>query len=206
MSDLLERLGGISPERVLLHPSPGTATEADLLEVHRATKRLCELVERTLVEKGMGYRESLLAMAIASALRAFILPRNLGLVTGESGMMRLMAGLVRIPDVAFVSWERIPGRRVPEQPIPQLAPDLAVEVLSKSNTPREMRRKLAEYFDLGIRLAWLVDPAARTVAVHTSPQNARTLSESEILDGGDVLPGFTLPLRELFAELDRHGA
>jgi Uma2 family endonuclease len=205
ISDLLDRLGGISPTRVLLRPPPGTATEADVLTVHDKTGRLCELVEGTLVEKAMGLRESLLAVAISGELRAFVRPRNLGILSGADGPLGLAIGLVRMPDVAYLSWDRLPGRRVPEEPIPHIGPDLAVEVLSKSNTRAEMRRKLAEYFEAGTRLAWLIDPESRTVAVYTSPQHAITLNDSQSLDGGSVLPGFVLPLRQLFAELDMHG-
>src|SRR4051812_40880661 len=156
LGDLLKRLGNISPDRVLLDPPPGRATVRDVVEVHRRDRRLCELVEGTLVEKAVGYRESLLAIAIAGALRAFMLPRNLGLVTGPDGMMELFAGLVRIPDVAFASWDRIPGRRVPTQPVPLMVPDLAVEVLSRGNTRDEMAQKRREYFRAGVRVVWLV--------------------------------------------------
>ncbi len=110
-----------------------------------------------------------------------------------------------IPDVAFASWDRLPKRQVPTDPIPDLAPDLAVEVLSKANTSEEMRRKRREYFASSVRLVWLVDPDARTVTVFTAPEQSKELNEDQILDGGDVLPGFTLALRELFAELDRQG-
>ena len=87
-------------------------------------------------------------------------------------------------------------------PILDLAPDLAVEVLSKSNSRGEMQRKLRDYFAAGTKLVWYVDPKKRTVRVYTDPDNAATLTEDRTLDGGDVLPGFTLRLRELFAELD----
>jgi Uma2 family endonuclease len=153
----------------------------------------------------MGYNESVLAVAIAAVLRAFVIPRNLGVVSGESGMMRLFAGLVRIPDVAYASWDRLPGRRMPSEPVPALAPDLAVEVLSESNTPREMERKRGEYFRAGVSVVWIVDPDARTVAVYTAVDRSDVLSEADVLGGGSVLPGFAVPLRELFAELDRAG-
>lgn len=205
VSDLLQRLGDIPPGRVLMKPAPGTATVQDLLDVHRRTGRLYELVDGTLVEKGMSYRESMLAGAILAALRAFVIPRNLGIVTSDSGMMRLFAGLVRIPDVAYASWGRIPARRVPTEPVPDLAPNLAVEVLSESNTPKEMEKKSREYFDAGVELVWIVDPVARTVEVYTSPRKPTVLHESDTLDGGVVLPGFSLSLRELFSELDRVG-
>jgi Uma2 family endonuclease len=142
-------------------------------------------------------------VAIARYLYEFVTPRNLGLVTGEGGMMRLFAGLVRIPDVAFISWARLPGGKVPDAPIPRLAPDLAVEVLSRSNTPSEMRGKREEYFEAGVALVWMVDPEERRVTVYTSPEDSVAYGTSDVLDGGTVLPGFSLPLGDLFAELDR---
>jgi len=203
LADLLDRPGGISAERVRFHPAPGTATEADVIEVDVREGRHCELVDGVLVEKAVGFRESLLAAALGSFLREFVIPRNLGLVTGAGGMYRLFPGLIRIPEVAFVSWERIPDRRVPEVPIPDLAPDLAIEVLSESNTEPEMARKLGEYFAAGVRLVWMIDPPTRTVTVHDAADQPTALDASQTLDGGDVLPGFALPRSVLFAELDR---
>jgi Uma2 family endonuclease len=113
-------------------------------------------------------------------------------------MLRLAPGLVRIPDVSYISWNRLPKRRRPKRPIPDLAPDLAIEVLSKSNTRKEMERKLREYFDAGVRLVWFVDPKARTVRVFTGVDESVLLGKEQTLDGGDVLPGFRLRLRELY--------
>jgi len=206
VADLIERLGGIPAHRILLKPTPGTATEDDVLAAAcLPRKRICELIDGVLVEKAMGYRESGLAVILGNFLCAFVVPRNLGIVTGEQGTIRLMPGLVRIPDVAFTSWDRLPGRRYPTQPIPQLAPDLAVEVRSESNTDAEMERKRQDYFRVGVRLVWEADPETRTVAVYTSPTDVVTLTQADTLDGGDVLPGFVLLLRDWFAELDRHG-
>jgi Uma2 family endonuclease len=205
LADLLEQLGGIAPERVRFRPAPGMATEQDVLALHDCEDRLYELVHGVLVEKAVGLRESLLAIALASILRGFVRPRNLGLVTGEAGMMRLMAGLIRIPDVAFISWNRLPNRRVPSEPLPDVIPDLAVEVLSTSNTPGEMARKRQEYFAAGVQVVWQVDPTTRTVEAFTAPDQSIVLHEAQTLEGGTVLPGFTLPLQELFAELDLQG-
>jgi Uma2 family endonuclease len=190
---------------VRFRPPPGTATEKDVLEVHVREHRLCELVDGVLVEKAVGLRESFLAMALSAILWNFVKPRRLGLVTGADGSVRLAFGLVRMPDVAFISWERLPGRRLPTESIPALAPDLAVEVLSEGNTPGEMARKRQEYFAAGVRLVWMVDPRARTVEVYTAPDQSTRLHAEHTLDGGEVLPGFALPLRELFAELDLQG-
>src|SRR5207302_308329 len=82
----------------------------------------------------------------------------------------------------------------PDEPIPELAPDLAVEVLSESNTRAEMDRKRQEYFRAGTRLVWEVDPRTRTVAVYNSADNPVTLRAADVLDGGSVVPGFSLPL------------
>jgi Uma2 family endonuclease len=205
VADLLERLGDIPASRVRLHPPIGTATEADVIAVHAREKRLCELVDGTLVEKGMGYYESLVAAVLIQYLRNYCDPQKLGMVAGESGMLKLEPGLVRIPDVSFISWDHFPGRKAPREPIPGLAPDLAVEVLSASNTPKEIRRKLGEYFAAGTRLAWIVDPVARTVRVHTAPDVSTLLNEHETLDGGTVIPGFSLSITEWFALADGPG-
>jgi Uma2 family endonuclease len=203
LADLLKRLGDVPPERVRYFPLPGQATVADVIEIEARENRLCELVDGVLVEKAMGYRESFLAALIVTALNNFILPRKLGLVSGADGMIQLFPDLVRIPDVAYVSWERLPGGKVPSDPVPHLVPDLAVKVLSQSNTKAEMNRKRREYFEAGVRLLWLIDPDTRTGTVFTGPEQSSTLDESGMLDGGDVLPGFTLRLRELFARLDQ---
>jgi Uma2 family endonuclease len=202
LADLLAQLGDIGPARVRFHPHPGTATEQDVLEVQAREGHLCELVAGVLVEKGMGFRESYLAGVLIEVLRSFVRPRNLGLVTGDAGMMRLTFGLVRIPDVAFISWDRLPGGCVPQEAIPSIAPDLAIEVLSESNTVGEMTRKRGEYFAAGVLLVWQIYPVARTVAVYTAPEQCTVLDAEDILDGGAVLPGFTLPLQTFFAELD----
>ncbi|HZL35258.1 MAG TPA: Uma2 family endonuclease [Tepidisphaeraceae bacterium] len=202
LADLLDRLGGISADRVRYHPLPGTATEADVVDIERRENRLCELVDGVLVEKPMGLRESLVAATVSRALGNFVVPRKLGIVTGADGMMRLFPGLVRIPDVAFVSSSRLPGGHVPTEPIPDIVPDLAVEVLSQSNTRAEMDRKLREYFKAGVRVVWIIDLVARSAVVYSNPTQSVTLNGMERLDGGDVLPGFALPLADVFAQLD----
>jgi Uma2 family endonuclease len=206
IAELLERLGDVPPQRVRWHPLPGLATEDHVLQAAAAPrKRLCELIDGVLVEKAVGFSESLLAGYLFALLSAWARAGNLGLVATADGMVRLWAGRIRIPDVAFFSWDRIPERRVPQEPIPLLAPDLAVEILSISNTRREMRLKREDYFHAGVRLVWEIDPRTRTVQVYTSPDESFTLAATDTLEGGAVLPNFHLPLPELFAELDRQG-
>jgi len=202
VADLLKKLGGIPAERVLLDPLPGTATEKDVLEVEQRQGRICELVDGVLVEKAMGLPESFLALEIAFRLRMFLEQHKLGFLGGEAGTLRLWPGLVRIPDISFISWDQLPNRKIPKKAIPDLHPDLAVEVISRKNTKAEIDRKLLEYFRSGTRLAWVVDPRKRTVRVYTEPDQSRLLTEDQSLDGGNVLPGLSLPLREVFAQLE----
>ena len=168
IADLLKRLGNISASRVRLDPAPGTATEKDVIKVLDRENRPCELVDGALVEKPIGYEESEIAATIIILLGSFVRRHKLGIVTGPDGSIRLFPGLVRIPDVAFASWDCFPGRKRPRAPIPHLAPDLVVEVLSKSNTKGELNRKLREYFEAGVRLVWMVQPKKRAVRVHTA--------------------------------------
>jgi Uma2 family endonuclease len=204
-ADLTDRFGPIPLTRVRFDPWPGNATEQDVLDIHNREKRLYELVDGILVEKVMGYPESALALILARILGNWVQPRRLGILAGEAGMMRLTVGRVRIPDISFVSWGRLPGRRRPRKPLPDLSPDLAIEVLSESNTDEEMTGKRQDYFASGTRLVWQIDPEKRTVDVYTAPDTFTRLDANSTLDGGDVLPGFTLPLAQLFAELDEDG-
>lgn len=199
LADLLAQLGNVPPERIRLHPAPGTATEADVLVRPGGEKRLCELVDGVLVDKPRGYYESLLAALLIGFLRRFLDEHDLGIVLGADGTLRLAPGLVRLPDVSFISWARFPGRQLPREPIPDVVPDLAVEVLSESNTEPEMARKLQEYFAAGCRLVWYVYPDDAIVRVYTAPTAVRVLGGDEVLDGGAVLPGFQLAIREWFA-------
>jgi len=202
LADLLHELGDLPASRIRMNPRPKTATEKDVIALQKREGGLFELVDGTLVEKPMGMHESIVAAVLSHFLMSFVLPRKLGLIAGPDGMFRLTKGLVRMPDVSFVSWDQFPGGKISKEPIANLAPKLAAEVISKSNTRAEIKRKLREYFKAGVLLAWIVDPRKRTVAVHTRPTKPTMLKETETLDGGDVLPGFQLPLRELFAILD----
>lgn len=90
-----------------------------------------------------------------------------------------------------------------KEAVPHVVPDLAVEIWSESNTRREKELKREDYFRSGVRLVWEIDPENRTVDVYTGIAECRELAESDTLDGGEVLPGFELVVRELFKKLDR---
>ena len=196
LADLRERLGGIPLERIWFHPAPGTATEKDVIAAEVRENRLCELVDGTLVEKAMGFDESWMAGELLFLVKLYLRQNDLGICVGADGMMRISPGLVRIPDLSFINWDRLPGRERPRQPIPDLAPDLAVEVLSEGNTKPEMARKVREYFDAGVILVWLIDPRKRTARVFSAVEKSTLVRADQSLEGGTVLPGFVLPLAD----------
>jgi Uma2 family endonuclease len=198
VADLYRRFGPIAFERIRHDPPPGSGTVDDVNRLNNHEDRLYELVDGILVEKTVGLEESVIAGYILTILNVFVLPRGRGLVAGEADTIQLDINLVRIPDVAFFSTERLPGGELPKEPVPLLVPDLAVEVISPSNTPKEMGEKLKEFFENGVRLVWYVRPRSRVVDVYTAPDRFTRLTASMRLDGGDVLPGFSVQVGELF--------
>src|SRR2546425_174855 len=135
-AEWLRALGGVPLERIVFDPWPGTATEADLLLFVERDKRLCELIDGTLVEKPVGYWEALIATRLAARMSLYADEHNLGAVSGADSTLRMASSdWIRLPAVAFIGTDRLP--QTPD-PVPTLAPDLAVEVLSESNTPDEI--------------------------------------------------------------------
>jgi Uma2 family endonuclease len=200
LAELIERLGDIPLHRIRMKPLPGTATEEDVIAAAEAPrKRLCELVDGVLVEKAMGSTESLLGGMIVQMMWNFVAGKDLGVVLPGDGMLRLMPGLVRIPDVSFIPWDSIPGGEFGHAPIASYIPDLAVEVLSESNTRKEIQRKLKDYFLTGTRLVWIIQPKTQTAQVYTSPDKFRRVAKNGELHGDPVLPGFVLSLADVFA-------
>ncbi len=200
LADLRQRLGRIPLERIWFHPAPGTATEKDVIAAEARENRLCELVDGTLVEKAMGFEESRLAGQLLYLINSYLAQNDLGICVGADGTIRFAPGLVRIPDVSFIRWERLPGRESPQAAIPDLAPNLVVEVLSPGNTKAEMARKVREYFKAGVAMVWLIDPKKRVARVFSSVKEEILVGADGWLDGGEILPGFVLRLSDL---LDR---
>ena len=198
MDDFLKQFADYPPERVRFRPAPGTATEQDVLDVDRTEGKLCELIDGVLVEKAMGLRESFVARRLSQRIGAFVDAHRLGEVSVPDGTVRLYPGRVRIPDVAFFAAAKLADPSVLDDPIPELVPDLAVEVLSKTNTRGEMFAKRKDYFFAGVRLVWIVDPKARTVDVFTGVDAVEHLTAADTLTGGDVLPGFAAPVADVF--------
>jgi Uma2 family endonuclease len=195
-------LGHVPSPRVLKQPKPGTATLGDVLRARSELGKLCELVDGTLVEKAMGWQESVLAGVLLQWLNNYLDQHRLGVATGPDGLTRLFGDTVRGPDVAFVAWDRLPEGKLPRDPIPDLVPNLVIEVLCAGNTYLEMSRKRREYFHAGVQLLWMVDPEERSVAVYRSPQDVQVLHAGEVLAGDAVLPGWQVDIGALFSKLD----
>ncbi len=203
LADVQRHVGGVPAERIRSYPPPGMAKERDVLELHDRDNRLCELVDGVLVEKTMDTYESLLAVALQFALQTYLEKNPIGVVLGEGGPLRILPDRVRIPDVSVILWERFPDRRLPREAVFTVAPDLAIEILSEGNTEDEMQMKLNEYRQAGVRLVWYIDPRRRTAVVYTLGGPSHTFDEDGVLTGADVLPGFSMSLRQLFDRYPR---
>jgi Uma2 family endonuclease len=131
-------------------------------------------------------------------LWAHVEPRRLGAVLVDAGfILAVDPATIRIPDLAFVKRDRIPASGYGSG-MWQMAPDLAIEILSPSNRPRAMEEKLADYKSAGTGEVWLIDAEAKTVTIHHARDRVRVL-ESKGMLRSDLIPGFEISLLDLFA-------
>jgi Uma2 family endonuclease len=177
-------------------------TAAEFL-VHPVAAAPSELVRGTIhVMSPAGGIHGLVAGRVFALINTFVEQHRLGLCFADNTGFEL-AGLpdtVRSPDAAFVSAARLPREGIGPGWM-RATPDLVVEVLSPSETAAELEDKVDDYRTAGTRLFWIVDPATRTVSVRATGDPERRLTESETIDGGDVLPGFTFAIARLFEGL-----
>ena len=163
------------------------------------SERLYEVVAGRITEKSMGAFEIEVASVLFVALATYV--RDAGLGKAQTEMLFLLdaaRNLKRRPDVSFVSRERWPiGKPAPRTEAWDVVPDLAVEVVSPSNSAVEMVEKVDDYFRAGVRLIWLVYPSQGVVQIYESPASSRVLRIEDVLEAGDVIPGFRLPLVNL---------
>ena len=147
-----------------------------------------------------GGRHGQVAHTLALFIGVHVRNRNLGRVfAAETGfVLRRDPDTVRAPDVAFVARGRLGVEETPAGFL-ELAPDLAVEVVSPGDSTAAIRDKVRDWLDVGTRLVWVVRPRTRTVDVHRPRRSAETLRDGDVLDGGSVLEGFAVPVRDLFA-------
>lgn len=160
-----------------------------------------ELIDGVIVPMTpASYRPSKLTMRIALWLGMHVLPRQLGdVLSSEAGFVIFPdRQTVLAPDVSFVRAGREP-QGAAQWHFARLAPDLAVEVSSPSDRPRDIAAKVAMYQEAGVLLVWVVDPLAQTVTVLALGQPPVTLGVGDELDGGAVLPEFRIAVAEIFA-------
>ena len=203
--ELAARIGAVPLWRVRTDPPPGTATEADVERIRRDEDRICELIDGVLVEKAVSDKTAFLGMELGRLLGNFVVALRLGWVLGADGYVRLFGQLLRAPDISFVRRDQRPGGEVLSKGYAEIAPALAVEIFSPGNTTAELERKRTEFFAAGTELFWIVYPERREIVVSTGPEQHRTLGPDDTLDGGNVLPGFTLKVAELFEGVNLGG-
>ncbi len=160
--------------------------------------RLYELIDGEIIEKMASFIPSRVALRLGRRIDEHAEKINSGYTTGADGSYRLSESVVLIPDVGYISKERMPD--VPSREVP-VAPDLAVEVMSPNDSKRGLRRKAELYMSHGTRMVWLVFPEAEAgavvVEVYTPDADVIELRRSDTLSGGDLLPGFTLAVETL---------
>ena len=160
-----------------------------------------ELIRGVLYETmPTGLEHGEIVMNLGAALHQFVRPRRLGRIAGSDAGIQLESDpdTVREPDLAFISAERLPlDVRVPG--FAKVAPDLVVEVISPNDRSVAVHDKIQMWLRFGVRLALLVDPASQTVVAQPAEGPARTFTVADTLDCGDLLPGFTYPVRDIFA-------
>jgi Uma2 family endonuclease len=145
-----------------------------------------------------GFDHGVCQLRTGGLVDAFVRPRRLGRVAVESGLVTERdPDTVRGPDVSYWSAERLPLDQRPRG-YPDVAADLCAEILSPHRRRAALEEKVREYLARGVRLVWLIDPAARTVTVYRPQQPPRVLSATDTLSGEDVLPGFTCLVTDLF--------
>jgi Uma2 family endonuclease len=161
---------------------------------------LYEVIDGRIVQKTVCAYECWLAAVVFGTLDPYLKANPRGRAVQEMIFdLRPVVDRQRRPDLAFVSFERWPrDRGVPETPSLAVAPDLAIEIVSRSNTADEVAEKLEDYFKAGLRLVWVIYPRQWKAYAYASPSEVRVLGLNDELDGTPVLPGFRLALRDLF--------
>jgi Uma2 family endonuclease len=173
------------------------ATEEDLLAMPQDGHKY-ELVDGEIRMSPAGDRHGVVAAQLVALLVPFVKHHRLGYVMTADAGFRLPSKNVRCPDVSFVASGRFPDDKVPDD-FGDLAPDLAVEVLSPHDRPRHVLDKIGEYLEAGVRLIWLIDPRHGRAVVYRSLSDVRGLGPDGLLDGEDVVPGFRCALRDILS-------
>lgn len=177
-------------------------TDAEFMALNRDGHRY-EIVNGELIDMGnSGAKHGYVCSVLMILLGGYVHIQKLGAMFDSSTAFKLKSGNKRSPDVSFMAKERLQGLDELPDGFLEGAPDLAVEILSPSNTVEEIHNKLVEYFDNGSRLVWVINPKEKYVLVYRSSQEPdRLLKSIDTLDGEEIVPGFSLAIAELFQKL-----
>ena len=181
---------------VLAHPLRLTPEQFEELPDNQGM----ELIDGIVMEKTMGSESGSVNSLVSFYLNQVAIPGRLGRVLDSEGMYRcfpLHPNRIRKPDVSFIRSDRLPNGRVPIGITP-FRPDLAVEVISPNDEYESIDEKIADYYDAGVPLIWVVAPRTRTVLVYQADGSARRLRDSDDLIADPVVPGFRVRVAELF--------
>ena len=177
--------------------SPARAiTDEELLQLPKDGNKYEVVDGELVVSPGAGLRHEEVIMLLGSHLTRFVRERRLGRVFGSNALYVLASGNKRGPDLSFVAAGRLDAPGV-SRVFPQLAPDLAVEVVSPTDSPQRILDKVGEYLEAGVRLVWVIDPDNRRAVIYRALSSVDRVDESGDLDGEDVLPGFRCRLSDI---------
>ena len=169
-------------------------TEDELMRLPKDGRKW-ELVDGRLTEVPTEWEHDLLGVNFIGLLLPFT--RGRGFMSSGQAGFRMDGGNVRAPDVSYTRKERIPGGKPPRS-FGVVAPDLCIEIISSSEKQADMIRKVRDYFASGAEQVWHVFPEAQQVRVFTTPTEAQTFSADDILDAGNILPGFSCRVSDIF--------
>lgn len=181
--------------------SPGQWTEAQLLALPDVGHKI-ELIDGRLTMAPAGFEHGNIGLFIGARIELYARQHKLGLAFDSSTGFWMKSGNLRSPDASFVSAARLKGLKRLPTGFFQGSPDLAVEIISPSDRAGDMHERLMDYFETDTRLAWIINPSERSALVYHGPTPDKVLTLSQSLDGENILPGFSLPLADLFAMPD----
>jgi len=160
-----------------------------------------ELIDGGLVMVPAGFEHEIIGVRLIVALGKFVSDNKLGVVCGPDLGYWMKSGNLRCPDVSFINKKRLQKFKKLPRGFLQGSPDLAVEILSPSDTIETIHGKITEYFENNTKLAWVINPEDRTVLIYHSPNPDKILTDKDTLNGEEILKGFSFPIAELFAKL-----
>jgi Uma2 family endonuclease len=189
-------------EHMTLSTEKKVWTDEEFMALSRDGHRY-ELVNGEVLDLGnSGMEHGGIGSLLGGLLAIYVKQHKLGIVCDSSTAFTLKTGNKRSPDVSFVAKDRLKGLKRPPRGFFQGSPDLAVEILSPSNTIEEIHDKIVEYFDNETRLVWVIHPDEKYVLVYHSPEPDRFLRSGDHLDGEEIVPGFSIAVSELFEDWD----